>query len=107
MYVSTDPIVNNEGGANLKERWMAREMSTDSLLSALLSKEWRKGKEVRERKEEQEEERRALPPEVLEKRKFCFHFAVCLSVCLCLGMKSCAFASRPGQPHCKLSLILV
>lgn len=44
--ISTDLIVNNKGGANLKERWMAREMSTDSLLSALLSKDCEKGKEV-------------------------------------------------------------
>lgn len=46
VCISTDLIVNNKGGANLKERWMAREMSTDSLLSALLSKDCEKGKEV-------------------------------------------------------------
>lgn len=46
VCISTDLIVNNKGGANLKERWMAREMSTDSLLSALLSKDCGKGKEV-------------------------------------------------------------
>ena len=81
--MSTDLIVNNKGGANLKERWMAREMSTDSLLSALLSKDCGKGKEVsvrdklwegedeeeeeEEGEEEEEEEERGLPPEVLEK----------------------------------------
>lgn len=48
---------------------MAREMSTDSLLSALLSKGCGKGKEasVREKLQEEEEEERGLPPEVLEK----------------------------------------
>lgn len=47
--MSSDLIVNNKGDANLKERGMAREMSTDSLLFALLSKDYGKGKEVKER----------------------------------------------------------
>lgn len=82
VCMSTDLIVNNKGGANLKERWMARAMSTDFFLSALLSKDCGKGKEVSVREKlEEEEEERGLPPEVLEKWNFCFCFAVCLSMC--------------------------
>lgn len=39
VRMATDLIVNNKRGANLKERWMVREMSETSILSALLSKD--------------------------------------------------------------------
>lgn len=45
-------MVNNKGGANLEERWMASETSTGALLSAVLSKDCGKGKKVSVRERE-------------------------------------------------------
>lgn len=87
VCIATDLIVNNKGGANLKERWTAREMSTDSLLSALLSKDCGKGKEVSVGGGERSPSRGVREEKLL----------LLLSVFLCVGIKRCVLASRPEQ----------
>ncbi len=105
--MSTDLIVNNKGGANLKERWMAREMSTDSLLSALVSKDCGKGKESSCRSRRRIRRRRRREVSLLMcLRSETFAFAL-PPVCLGVRIKRCGLASRPGQPLWKTSLISV
>lgn len=84
---------------------MATEMSTDSLLSTLLSKDCGKGKEVSAREAVGGGGERSPSWGVREEKLVLL--LCCLSVCLCVGIKRHALASRPGQPLWKISLILV